>query len=67
MTLNPYFVSKRAGGIPVTTQDELTREGGRRLAEFFATCLRIGWKKTDLDWLEGLWLKYHDKHGNVSH
>lgn len=39
--------------------------GVRLCAEWLAECLRLGWKRTDLDWLETLWWKYHDEHGRL--
>lgn len=50
----------------MTTQDDLTRDGGRRLAEYLTACLRIGWARGDLDFLESLWLQYHDRNGDVA-
>jgi hypothetical protein len=50
----------------MTTHDELTREGSRKLAEFFTACLRFGWKREALDFLESLWLADHDSNGKVS-
>ncbi len=40
-------------------------DGARKCAEFLAECLRIGWRKSDLDALEKLWLDGHDEHGNL--
>lgn len=31
----------------------------KKCAEWLAACLHIGWKKSDLDWLEKIWWKYH--------
>lgn len=36
------------------------RRAERMCAEWLAACLRLGWRKTDLDRLETLWWKYHD-------
>lgn len=33
-------------------------------ASWLAYCLHIGWSKSDLDFLEALWWKYHDDEGN---
>lgn len=33
--------------------------------EWLAACLKLGWRRADLDWLESLWWKYHDAHGNL--
>jgi hypothetical protein len=50
----------------MTTQDALTREGGKKLAHFLSVCLRIGWGKGDLDFLESLWLQHHDRNGRIA-
>lgn len=34
-------------------------------AKWLSYCLRIGWRKTDLDELEALWWKYHDEQGHL--
>ena len=34
-------------------------------AQWLGTCLDLGWPKSDLDFLEGLWWKYHDRRGNL--
>ena len=33
----------------------------RDCANWLYYCLKIGWKKEDLDMLEELWWQYHDK------
>ena len=33
-------------------------------AEWLRRCLELGWRKEDLDFLEGLWWEYHDDYGN---
>ncbi len=35
----------------------------RECAEWLATCIRLGWTHSDLDWLEELWWKHHDRTG----
>ena len=48
------------------SQSEKMKMGRRSIvkcAEWLAFCLRIGWQQTDLDFLERLWWKYHDKQG----
>lgn len=43
--------------------DKPTSDAIRTCAEWLATCVRLGWSKADLDALEALWWKYHDKRG----
>ena len=40
-------------------------DGARKCAEWLAACLRLGWRREDLDFLEKLWCKYHDEEGNL--
>lgn len=42
-----------------------TRQATQACAEWLATCIRLGWRKADLDFLEALWWKYHDSRGNL--
>lgn len=37
----------------------------RDCAWFLSEMLRIGWKKSDLDWLEALWWDHHDRQGRL--
>jgi hypothetical protein len=37
----------------------------QKCAEWLAYCLSIGWIKTDLDRLEYLWWKHHDRFGQL--
>lgn len=37
----------------------------RECAEWLGACLRLGWRQSDLDFLEALWWKYHDERGNL--
>ncbi len=37
----------------------------RDCADWLLFCLYIGWKKSDLDALQKLWLKYHDDDGRL--
>lgn len=32
---------------------------------WLAACLRFGWRRDDLDSLEALWWKYHDRYGRL--
>jgi hypothetical protein len=34
-------------------------------ARWLQTCLEIGWRKQDLDFLEALWWKYHNHRGEL--
>ena len=36
----------------------------RICAYWLAECLADGWPQSSLDWLEALWWRYHDAHGN---
>ena len=49
-----------AAGTPQRTLNAL-----RGCAEWLATCIRLGWRHEDLDFLEALWWKYHDERGNL--
>lgn len=42
-----------------------TKYAVRVCAEWLAACLRMGWKRSDLDWLERLWWQWHDENGNL--
>lgn len=44
---------------------EPTEKGIRKCAEWLATCRRLGWAYEDLDFLELLWWRYHDRHGDL--
>ncbi len=37
----------------------------RACAEWLAYCLQIGWTRSQLSDLEGLWWKYHDERGKL--
>lgn len=43
-----------------------TSQAIRECADWLIYCLRIGWKKSDLDALQSLWWQYHDEHGRFS-
>ncbi len=43
------------------------REAQKRCAEWLANCLKLGWRKDQLDELEALWWKYRDENGNLKH
>lgn len=42
-----------------------TRRAVQKCAKWLVACLRIGWRKTDLDLLEDLWWAHHDEKGNL--
>lgn len=33
----------------------------RACAQWLQACLKLGWRKEDLEFLEALWWKYHDE------
>jgi hypothetical protein len=35
-------------------------------AIWLAECLKLGWAKSDLDYLEQVWWTYHDDNGNLT-
>lgn len=37
----------------------------RKCAEWLAYCLSIGWRREQLDALEALWWKHHDRTGRL--
>lgn len=45
--------------------EQPTRQAVQACAEWLASCIRLGWRKSDLDALEALWWKYHDARGNL--
>lgn len=42
-----------------------TRGAQIACAAWLAGCVQFGWDKSQLDFLEGLWWKYHDTRGNL--
>lgn len=46
-------------------ENEPTREAVTKCGYWLAACLGYGWRKSDLDWLEALWWKCHDRHGRL--
>jgi hypothetical protein len=42
-----------------------TPKAVRDCAHWLSTCLKLGWRKADLDHLEALWWKYHDHRGEL--
>lgn len=51
--------------VPRSPQQERTRHAIRKCAEWLAACIELGWLKSDLDFLEALWWRYHDHKGNL--
>jgi hypothetical protein len=47
------------------SDEQRTRKAIQCCAEWLASCVRLGWKTSDLDRLEALWWKYHDAQGNL--
>lgn len=43
-----------------------TNEAIRLCAQWLAFCVQIGWRNSDLDWLESLWWKYHNYRGELA-
>jgi hypothetical protein len=43
-----------------------TTRSMERCGKWLAFCLKIGWPKTALDKLEGLWWEHHDQYGNLT-
>ena len=43
-----------------------TQEAIRNCAFWLQHCLKLGWKKTELDALEALWWKYHNDKGELT-
>ncbi len=46
-------------------QEDKTRKGIQKCAEWLSYCISIGWSKDDLDGLENIWWQYHDGNGNL--
>ena len=42
-----------------------TLDATKLCAEWLANCLRLGWARTDLDWLESVWWEHHDHEGQL--
>jgi len=40
-------------------------EATMKCAKWLAYCLKIGWRRDDLDRLEALWWQYHDENGGL--
>jgi hypothetical protein len=46
---------------PLIKEGKMNRKAIRECAEWLSYCLKIGWTKGQLDELEKIWWKYHDK------
>ena len=55
-----------SGEIPVVRPSGLTTKAQKECCFWLTECLRLGWKKEQLDNLENLWWKYHDRLGNLA-
>jgi hypothetical protein len=42
-----------------------TQKAIRECAEWLSYCLRLGWKKSQLDRLEEIWWEFHDDNGKL--
>lgn len=42
-----------------------TRLAIQECAQWLRACLELGWRKSDLDFLEALWWRYHDDSGRL--
>jgi hypothetical protein len=58
--IDPSRPQRRRKGGAMRTTKALTH-----CSFWLSYCLAIGWKKSDLDFLESLWWKYHDDYGNL--
>lgn len=43
-----------------------TSKAIRECAEWLSYCLKVGWKKEQLDELERIWWTHHDDYGNLT-
>ena len=44
-------------------EDAPTRHANKQCAEWLVACLALGWRRDQLDDLEALWWKHHDRCG----
>ncbi len=44
---------------------DVSRDAMRACGEWLKACLDLGWSRDDLDWLEVLWWRHHDKRGRL--
>ena len=42
-----------------------SRSAPKQCADWLSACLKLGWEKGQLDFLQALWWKYHDDDGNL--
>jgi hypothetical protein len=45
--------------------EDRTRRAIEECGRWLAECIRMGWRREDLDMLEGLWWKYHNHRGEL--
>jgi hypothetical protein len=48
-----------------TMTEHRTQKAWRLCAKWQAACLKLGWKKSDLDDLEEIFWRYRDNHGRL--
>lgn len=51
--------------IVTVAQERATVAALRKCAEWLAYCLRIGWRREQLDSLEAIWWQHHDHTGRL--
>lgn len=49
----------------MTETRERTREAIVSCGYWLAACLRLGWRRDELEFLEALWWKYHNHRGEL--
>lgn len=45
--------------------ENVTQRAQIACAQWLTACLSFGWEKSDLDWLETLWWRHHDRLGRL--
>ena len=56
--LRGFFVTSLTDNTP-------TLHATKLCGEWLANCLRLGWSRAELDWLEALWWEHHDHTGQL--
>lgn len=62
---NPPALVRLSEGLGPLVPERTTVGAIRKCAEWLAYCLRIGWRREQLDALEALWWKHHDHTGRL--
>jgi hypothetical protein len=44
---------------------EVTTKALLECAEWLSACIKLGWSKSSLDFLQSLWWEYHDAKGRL--